>query len=69
MSKKTIEFWDVNVKFIVRKNSYSAKTLEELKDNVRNGIGKNDMECIEAENITVEIKDDVKQKKDVEVKR
>jgi len=58
MSKKIIEFWDVNVKFVVRKNSYSAKTLKELKQNVTNGIGKNDMECIEAENIIIEIKED-----------
>ena len=58
MSKKIIEFWDVNVKFVVRKNSYSAKTLKELKQNVTNGIGKDDMECIEAENIIIEIKED-----------
>ena len=58
MSKKIIEFWDVNVKFVVRKNSYSAKTLKALKQNVTNGIGKNDMECIEAENIMIEIKED-----------
>ena len=32
--------------------------MNKLKQNVTNGIGKNDMECIEAENIIIEIKED-----------
>jgi len=54
--KKEIECWEVKVTFNVRKGSYSAKDIKELKKNVREGIGKNDMECIEAEDIRVEVK-------------
>jgi len=56
MSTKEIEMWDVEIKFKVRKGSYSAKTKKELEKNVRDGIGCNDMECIEAEEIKVKIK-------------
>lgn len=54
--EKKIECWEVKVTFNVRKGSYSAKTKKELEGNVREGIGCNDMECIEAEDIKVEVK-------------
>lgn len=54
--KKQIEFYEVEIKFIVRKGSYSAKNINELRKNIENGIGKNDMECIEAEDIEIKIK-------------
>lgn len=56
MSKKEIEMWDVEIKFKVRKGSYSAKTKKQLQKNVEDGIGCNDMECIEAEDVEVKIK-------------
>ncbi len=48
--------WDVEIKFKVRKGSYSAKTKKQLEDNIRNGIGCNDMGCIEEEDVEVKIK-------------
>jgi len=56
MSKKEIVMWDVEIKFKVRKGSYEANTIRELKENIENGIGKDDMNCIEAEDIEVKIK-------------
>ncbi|MHA1737893.1 MAG: hypothetical protein ACTSWD_04850 [Candidatus Heimdallarchaeota archaeon] len=55
MSKKEIQMWDVTVTFRVRKDSHEAHTKKELKENVCNGIGKNEMNCIEAEEIEVKI--------------
>jgi len=54
--KKEINCWEVEIKFNVRKGSYSAKTKKELQKNIEDGIGKTDMECIEAEDIEVKIK-------------
>lgn len=56
MSNKTIKMWDVEIKFRVRKGSYSAKTKKELLKNVKDGIGGNDMECINTEEVEVVIK-------------
>ena len=36
MSKKSIEMWDIEIRFRVRKNSYSAYSKEELRKNVKN---------------------------------
>lgn len=54
--KKEIECWEVQIKFLVRKGSSSAKTKKELQENVEGGIGCNDMNGIEAEDIEVIIK-------------
>jgi hypothetical protein len=54
--KKAIEFWEVKVRFLVRKGSHAAATKRELIQNVRNGIGANDMNCIDAEDLSVEVK-------------
>ena len=48
--------WDIEIKFRVRKGSHSANSKKELQENVANGIGCNDMNCIEAEDIEVNIK-------------
>ncbi len=56
MSKKEVEFWDVEIKLRVRKGSHQAKTKKELKHNIENGIGCNDMNCIEDEDVEVIIK-------------
>lgn len=56
MSEKKIKMFDVEIKFRVRKGSYSARSIKELKNNIKNGIGQNDMNCIEAEDIEVKIK-------------
>ncbi len=56
MTNKEIEMWDVEIKFRVRKGSYSAKTKKELLENIENGIGNNDMNCIEEEDVEVKIK-------------
>ena len=56
MSKKEIEMWEVEVKFLVRKGSHEANTKKELMGNVENGIGRNEMNCIDAEDIEVKIK-------------
>lgn len=56
MIKKQIEYWEVEVTFNVREGSYSAKTKKELEKNIRDGIGCNDMECIEAEDVRIKIK-------------
>ncbi len=53
--EKNIEFWEVEVKFNVRKESNSAKTIQELERNVIEGIGKNDMNCIEAEDLEIKV--------------
>lgn len=54
--EKKIEFWEVEVKFNVRKESHSAKTIQELERNVINGIGKGDMDGIEAEDVEIKVK-------------
>ena len=54
--KKTIDYWEVKVTFNIRKGSYQAKNIKQLKENVLDGIGKNDMCCIEAEDIKIEVK-------------
>ncbi len=56
MSKKEIDMFDVEIKFKVRKGSHYAKTKKELQENVEEGIGKNDMNCIDAEDVEVKIK-------------
>jgi hypothetical protein len=56
MTKKEIEMFDVEIKFMVRKGSHESHTPKELKENIVRGIGGNDMNCIEAEDITVKIK-------------
>ena len=56
MKTKQIEFYEVSIKFLVRKDSYNAKDKSSLKELVENGIGGNDMDCIEAENIEVQVK-------------
>ena len=56
VSKKEIEMWDVEIKFRVRKGSYEAKTKKQLAQNVLEGIGKNDMNCIEVEEMEVKVK-------------
>lgn len=58
MSKKQIEMWDVEIRFRVRKGSYSAESKKELLRNITNGIGKNDMNCIEEEDLKVIIKEE-----------
>lgn len=54
--KKTLEFWTVTVTFNIRKGSYEAETKNQLRKNILYGIGKNDMENIEAEDIMIKIK-------------
>ena len=54
--EKNIEFWEVELKFNVRKKSHSAKTEQELEKNVINGIGKADMNGVEAEDLELKIK-------------
>ncbi len=53
--EKKIEFWEVEVKFNVRKGSHSAKTEKELERNVIEGIGKDDMNGVEAEDLTIKV--------------
>ncbi len=53
--EKQIKFWEVEVKFNVREGSHSAKTMQELERNVIAGIGKSDMEGIEAEDVTIKV--------------
>ena len=55
MVTKKIEFHEVEVRFIVRKGSYSAESISKLRENVEAGIGASDMSNIEAEDITVKI--------------
>ena len=62
MSKKEISCWDIEIKFRVRKNSHGAYSLKELRENILNGIGRNDMNCIDAEDIEVKIKKERDQK-------
>lgn len=54
--KKQIEFWEVEVRFLVRKNSHAAGSKTELLKNVRGGIGANEMNCIDAEDLTIKVK-------------
>lgn len=54
--KKQIDCWEVEIKFLVRKGSHQAETKEKLRKNVLDGIGCNDMNCIEAEDIEVKLK-------------
>jgi len=56
MIKKEAEYWEIEIKFNVRKGSYEAESKKQLKKNILNGIGKNEMNCIEAEDIKVKIK-------------
>lgn len=56
MIKKEVNYFEVNVKFLVREGSHEAETKTELKKNILGGIGKNEMNCIEAEDIKIEIK-------------
>ncbi len=56
MVKKEIECWEVEVKFLVRKGSHQADTKRLLEENVLHGIGKNEMNCIDAEDIVVKVK-------------
>ncbi len=55
--KKEIEFFEVEVKFLVRKGTPSADKKEELEQTVYQGIGGNDMNGIEAEDIKINIKE------------
>jgi hypothetical protein len=55
--KKEIDFFEVAIKFLVRKGSYSAKNKQQLKQNIISGLGCNDMNCIEVEDVKVRIKD------------
>jgi len=45
--------WNINV----RKGSHSAKDRKQLEQCILDGIGANDMHCIEAEDVDVRIKD------------
>ncbi len=54
--KKEIDCWEITVTFNVRKKSHGAYSKKELLENVREGIGKNEMNCIDAEDIEVKIK-------------
>ena len=55
--KKEIDFFEVEVKFLVRKGSHKAESKQKLKEIISNGIGKNEMECIDAEDIKINIKE------------
>ena len=55
MSKKEIDMWDVEIKFRVRKESHEAFSKKQLLKNIENGIGCNDMNCIDAEDIEIKI--------------
>lgn len=54
--KKQVEFWEVTVTFLVRKGSHSAESRKQLLVNVEGGIGQNEMNCIEAEEVKVSVK-------------
>ncbi len=54
--KKQIDFWEIQIKFDIRKNSYNAKNINELRKNVFKGLQEESMNNIEQENINVEIK-------------
>ena len=56
MSKKEIEMFDVEIRFRVRKGTPGAKSVNELRKNVKGGIGCNDMNGIDAEEVEVNIK-------------
>ena len=56
MIKKEAEYWEIKIMFNVRKGSYEAESKKQLKQNILSGIGKNEMNCIEAEDIEVDIK-------------
>lgn len=51
-----IKCWEVEIKFLVRKDSHGAFSKKELLENVKNGIGGNDMNCIDDEDLEVVIK-------------
>jgi len=53
--KEAIDFHEVEIRFLVRKGSYNAKTGKELRENVEAGIGGNDMGNIEAEDVEVKV--------------
>lgn len=54
--KKEVEFYEVEIKFLVRKGSHEATSERTLNTNIKRGIGGNEMNCIEAEDIEVKIK-------------
>ena len=56
MIKKEVDYFEVKIKFNVRKGSYEAESKKQLKQNILSGIGKNEMNCIEVEDIEVDIK-------------
>lgn len=56
MSKKEIEMWDVEIKFKVRKGSHEVDNIRQLKENIINGIGGNEMNCIDVEDVEVKLK-------------
>ena len=55
LKRKEVEFHEVEIRFLVRKGSHGAESVKELKDNVTHGIGGNEMDGIEAEDINVKI--------------
>ena len=56
MIKKESKYWEVEIKFLVREGSHEAESKKQLEKNILDGIGKNEMNCIEAEDIKVKIK-------------
>ncbi len=55
MSKKEIDMWDVEIRFRVRKETHGAYSKKELLENIQSGIGNNDMNCIEEEDLEINI--------------
>jgi len=56
MGIKEIYMFDVEINFKVRKGSYGATSIKELQETIKKGLCCNDMECVEAEDISVIIK-------------
>ena len=48
--------FDVEIKFRVRKYSHEAETMKQLRENIFRGIGKNEMNCIEVEDLEIKIR-------------
>jgi len=53
--KKEVEFWEVTVRFLIRKDNMEGLTREQIIKQTDQGIGGADMDGLPAEEIRVEI--------------
>jgi hypothetical protein len=53
--KKEIHFWEVKVRFLIRKDNLEGLTRKEIIEKTNRGIGGNDMDGIPVEDIRVEV--------------